>query len=694
MRPRWHAQAGYAATPGGALVRTPRGESWIGGRDVHRLLVRLRPHLDGRTPLAEIVRPLGPERARAVAGLVAHLARIGAVEDAAAPPAADAAPRTLRAAVLDDPGRASALERCPAVLTFHDAPDRRRERREREWAAARRLAWLPVRVDLNEVWMGPLTGRWAGCPTCLDLRRRAVHAHGHARERIGREVAGRGAPNPLAGDARLARAVLELAAAWDPADRRAVARLPVAGGPPEWSAVLPVPGCPVCGGEPSPREGGPPPDLEEDLAVLGARLDRLAACRRTGVVGAALSRPDESLDVAPVGRAWAPAQDLVRGRRVVAEWSLGSGDTPAEARTVAILEALERYAAVRPRGQELRCATGEELGDDAIDPRRLVLHSYAQYARPGFACAPYDPRDRRAWVWAESLGSGRRVAVPADLAFYGMRQASAPGAPAVRPLAYQTSSGCAIGGSAAGAALRALLEALERDALLAAWYGGRPLCRLRAESAADPRTRRLWEALRAEGYECAVLDVTRPDVAVPAVWAVAVRRDDLGLKALSGACAHPVGEHAVLGAVREVVSHLRLAQRHYDVERRRSDRLVADPTLVRRPSDHGLVYANPRAFGRLERLFGPVSPRPLAEHFPGDGVAGLDGICRRLVASGSDVLLADVTPADVRELGLRVVRALVPGALPVTFGHGHERLTGARLAFGEDVETLWPHPLA
>ncbi|HEY7198924.1 MAG TPA: hypothetical protein VIC57_01875, partial [Candidatus Dormibacteraeota bacterium] len=73
---------------------------------------------------------------------------------------------------------------------------------------------------------------------------------------------------------------------------------------------------------------------------------------------------------------------------------------------------------------------------------------------------------------------------------------------------------------------------------------------------------------------------------------------------------------------------------------------------------------------------------------------GLDAICRRVVASGSDVLLADVTPADVRELGLRVVRALVPGALPVTFGHGHERLTGARLAFGEDVETLWPHPLA
>jgi len=692
MRPRWHPHAGHAATPGGALVRTASGESWIGGRDVHRILLQLRPHLDGTTDLAAITGRLGPDRARAVSGLVAHLVRVGAVEDldAAGPPAGPAAARrTLHDAVAADPALTAALERVPGLVTIHDTPDRRRDRRLHAWAAARRVAWLPVRLDLNEVWIGPWSGRWTGCPACLDLRRRAAHAHGHARERIGREVARRGLPNPLAGDGRLARAVVELASAWDPRDVRAVVRVPVAGGPAERSAILPVPGCPVCGRcphpDPPPREEG-----DEGLASLGARLDRLAAGRRTGVVGAALCRPDESLDAAPLGRAWAPAQDLVRGRRVVAEWSLGSGDTPAEARTVAILEALERYATVRPRGHDLVWASGDELGASAVDPRRLVLHSDEQYERRGFPCAPYDPGERRSWVWAEAAGSGRRVAVPADLAFYGMRRASPPAAPPVRPLAYHTSSGCAIAGDPASAALRALLEVLERDALLLAWHRGRPLRRLDVERAADPRTLRLSAALRSEGYECVALDVTQPDVAVPAVWALAVRVDGGGLKTVSGASAHPVGERAVLGAVREVAGHLRLAQRHYEGERRLSDRLVADPTLVRRPSDHALVYANPLAFERLERLIGPRSPE---EPFPAAGCGGLEAICARLAAAGLDALFADVTPADVRELGLSVVRALVPGTLPMTFGHGHERLAGAARA-PRDVETRWPHPLA
>jgi len=46
---------------------------------------------------------------------------------------------------------------------------------------------------------------------------------------------------------------------------------------------------------------------------------------------------------------------------------------------------------------------------------------------------------------------------------------------------------------------------------------------------------------------------------------------------------------------------------------------------------------------------------------------------------GHRVLLADVTSEDVGDLGLRVVRALIPGFHPLILGHKIRALGGRRL---------------
>jgi ribosomal protein S12 methylthiotransferase accessory factor len=180
---------------------------------------------------------------------------------------------------------------------------------------------------------------------------------------------------------------------------------------------------------------------------------------------------------------------------------------------------------------------------------------------------------------------------------------------------------------------------------------------------------------------------------MPSVWAIAVNTGDSGLQTLSGACAHPDPERAVLGALREAAGHLPLMRRLYERERGHAEALLANPALVRRPVDHALVHGCPGAFDQLEPLIGPRSPHTLQAHFgPGAG-RGLDDLCSRLLARGFDVLFVDVTPADVATLGLSVVRALVPGALPITFGHGRERLAGTDRA-PAGAARRWLHPLA
>jgi ribosomal protein S12 methylthiotransferase accessory factor len=585
------------------------------------------------------------------------------------------------------------------VLWVHDHPDRERDRRLRLRLAGTGVPWLPVRADLNEIWIGPLSGSWAGCATCLDLRRRAAHGHGLARERIGRMLAAT-QPNALLAEPVLARAIIEAALGWDPRDTRTAVSIAGPDGEAAAVSVLPVPGCPACGCLADRRvtalglllDSGPL-DHRADLRSIGARLERVAVDRRAGVIRAVVSAPEEALPGLRLGRAWVATHDLSRGRRISGEWAAGVAETPEEARAVAMLEALERYAATRPRGRCLERASGAQLGSRAIDPRHLILHSDDQYRARGFRWAPYDPDAVRWWAWAHSVAGDRQVAVPADLVFHRMSRASPDGSPRVMPLAYTTSNGSAIGSSVTEAACCGLLEVLERHAFLVAWYGGRQLTRLRLETAEDPRIGELCRALSAEGYECLALDVSLPELRIPAVWAVAVNTGDSGLKSLSGACSHPDPERAVLGAMREVAGHLPLMRGLYERERERAEAMLADPTMVRRPVDHALAHGCPRAFDQLEQLIGPRSPHTLRAHFSHVAGQRLDSLLSRLICQGFDVLFVDLTPADVATLDLRVVRALVPGALPITFGHGRERLAGTNRVPANSSQR-WLHPLA
>jgi ribosomal protein S12 methylthiotransferase accessory factor len=711
---RWRARAGFARVAAGVLIRTPSSESHLGGRQAFGLLRWLEPQLRGELSLDEITRGLPPDGARVVTRLVAHLIEIGAVDDVV-PEAAPAAPtpgsgESVRRAVPARGGgrllaalralMAGAPETAPGpALWVHDHPDRVRDRRLRRRLAGTAMPWLPVRADIDEVWVGPLCGAWPGCATCLDLRRRAAHRYGLERERIGRAVAAE--PNPLLSDPILARTIIEVALGWDPGDTSTAVSITGAGASVEAVAVLPVPGCPACGRLDDRRvtaialrpDASAAADRAAGLREIGARLEPAAVGRRAGLVHAVVSPPGEGLPGLRLGRAWVPTHDLVRGRCNSGEWAAGTADTPEEARAAAMLEALERYAATKPRGRCLERACGARLGDQAIDPRRLVLHGDDRYRQPGFRWAPYDPDAVRLWAWAHSVAGDRQVAVPADLVFHQMTPASPDGSPRVKPLAYSTSNGTAIGSSVAEAAFHGLLEVLERDAFLVAWYRGLPLTRLRLETAEDPRIGRLCRTLRAEGYEGVALDVTLPEVGVPSVWALAVNTSDAGLRTLSGACSHPDPERAVLGALREAAGHLPLMRALFERERGHAEAMLADPTRVRKPLDHALVHGCPAAFDRIERLLGPPSPHPLQAHF-GDCPDGrLDSLCSRLISRGLDVLFVDLTPADVAELGLIVVRALVPGALPITFGHGRERLAGTdRVPAG--ASGRWLHPLA
>jgi ribosomal protein S12 methylthiotransferase accessory factor len=595
---------------------------------------------------------------------------------------------------------------CAVAVTAHDVPDP-----ERDLAAQRHLGrlgvpWLPVWADHVEVWAGP----WVipGGTPCIAC----VGARAGAPELLGDGAAGgppRGPGFLPAWLARLLAAVVarELtgcsllrgrALIWDLASLH-----------PRLHPVSRVPGCPACppgaGDSPgaarwsfepvlAPSTGAEPADGD------GPPLERLVAALvspRAGLVrGVTLVDGPLPLAVAElvVGDA--------AGRRLVL--SGGRGTSADEARRIALFEALERHAGLAPGGRRhaLRAAY-REMNGSALDPRTLILHSPDQYDAPGFPYRPFDESRELTWVWGYSLRDRRPRAVPAGLVYYG----SWTGRPAEagdERLAYDTSSGCALGRTMAEAVARALLEVMERDAFLLAWYARRTRAPLDLSFARDWRTVLLVRRLERLGHSVMAWDVTQ-DLGVPAVWVMAVCEAPGRPRTFSSCGCHPDPEVAAWSALSEVASGLPNLAREYRREPERAAAMWSDPRSVRTMADHGLLYAAPQAEEHLGFLLRDRRDRLPLREWSGarDGwseswAARSGRLVDAVAGAGLDAIAVDQTTPEQAALGLAAARVLVPGALPMTFGHGARRLAGAdrltrRLeAAGADGVNPWPHP--
>ncbi|MFG2297764.1 YcaO-like family protein [Streptomyces sp. NPDC048603] len=380
----------------------------------------------------------------------------------------------------------------------------------------------------------------------------------------------------------------------------------------------------------------------------------------------------------------------------------GRGRTIAAASRLALLERLERSGseAVVSAARPLR-ATHRELPGRALDPRRLGDLAPEQYAHPSCRVDPFSPDDVLRWIPARVWGTDEECWVPLEAGSYHVHPEPRPGQKWGRVL-YESSNGCALGATLDEAALHALLELLERDAFLLTWWAGRPVPRIDWSSVTDPTTVELRAAMRRAGYEVDLLVLTR-DVPVPAVWALARNPRSPDKYSLTTAAAHPDPAEAVRAAVAELAPLVLGDVVAPSPERARL--LRTDRWNVTDLDHHIEWYSVPEAAGAFEPyLTGPSVP--LAEAFPRSpllGAATLGQARRRLLglladAGMDEVLVVDQTGREHRAAGLRAVRVLVPGSVPLAFGFAHQRVLGlprllAAAGEGElSLERLTVHP--
>lgn len=367
--------------------------------------------------------------------------------------------------------------------------------------------------------------------------------------------------------------------------------------------------------------------------------------------------------------------------------AFGSGAHPdrLRARAAAIGEAVERYSGVFVPYDRLRRTTARELGRTAVDPARFALFDPAQFGIQRFPLVPFTPDTRTTFVEGVDLRDGSTAFLPAELVYLRRPE------PRLPPIGYATSSGLACGPTLAEAILGALLEVVERDAVMLAWK-----CRLSLpllEWSTDARLtaidRRYFEPT---GARFGVVDASC-FLEVPIAISVLHGPPGMGAALSVGAAAAARVEDAWLKAIAESFGVYRWLRQ----ESVSGALPPADPDSVESFDDHMLFYATEERAALAAFLDASSERSPTRKVRALEGstpLAQIEAIIARLARHGLSAYAVDVTSPDVRDLGLSVARVIAPELCALDVSHRARFLGGRRLTTAAHEAGLVSAPLA
>lgn len=402
-------------------------------------------------------------------------------------------------------------------------------------------------------------------------------------------------------------------------------------------------------------------------------------------------RPDEPLwqGLAELHRSRTGApeqQDAALSPTVVGAY----GISPSDTLTRAAGEAVERYALYPVPGEGRRTPVAD-LGARALDPTDTGLAADGTTRRP------------LRWYPARWLDDGEAVQVPAGLVDYPARAEDADGFD-------PSPSGAASGGTRDNALRSALLEVVERDAFLTAWFHRLPLRRLDADLLLSrsprphtPGMRRFRQALdtaRDIGLSPVLARVpTHVPGVVCTVGVIVDSVDGQPLAAVGASACDDPGTSAVkaLQEALQIRSALRLVHRTHPGK--------APSRRPRGDLERAQYFVSADGVRAVERWVAAFTPDSGAQPEAPVTVTVPD-LVDALGRQGVRPVAVDLThrlPDRIRAMGWHAVKVIPVGMQPLRmddsleFTWHRQRLEAARVRFGTG-EDPWradpePHPL-
>jgi ribosomal protein S12 methylthiotransferase accessory factor len=430
--------------------------------------------------------------------------------------------------------------------------------------------------------------------------------------------------------------------------------------------VIPLPFCAVCGGasalNQTTRESvllTPEDSPEVLLEALAGWVDR-----RTGVISNLFIEPAGDLEVSlPIIATAAPPHLMEEDgslRRLPLGW--GKGLTISGAVLSAVGEAIERYAPSISDPKQIIRKRPDEFDEEFLDPRGCSLYTDAQYERDGFPYVRFETHVRHPWVLGNWADNGKPVWVPAIFVFLSLTLIQA------QMICQGTSNGLAAATNRDDAALKAILELVERDAFMAAWLTAVPAQRIELDSTLDPLLREVLKGI--EGLGATIEIYLLPNSACGTTFLCLALGDGEQYPGVTFGLGTDLQPYS---ALQQAI--LELGQTGPFLRRMMRSKALAtpnDPSSVKEMLDHAAYYfpsERANAFDRLRNNHAPVRLSDLKSVEK----PTLESCVIALKAAGVRVALVDVTSPDVATGPFRVMRAVSPDLQPIWYGYGLER---------------------
>jgi ribosomal protein S12 methylthiotransferase accessory factor len=364
--------------------------------------------------------------------------------------------------------------------------------------------------------------------------------------------------------------------------------------------------------------------------------------------------------------------DLILGIAAPPQVSTGQHITEAPARVAALAEAAERYSAFASPPDGIRLTTARAAGVGCALPESFALFHPRQYAEAGSTFRPFTSDTPVRWIDGFDVATGGRLLLPLQRIFIGASNRLAPGE---APITYATSNGTACGATLEEALLPALLEVVERDAVMIAWNSrvSPPQLEWRSDPAlADFDDRYIAPS----GLTYQALDLSEI-AGLPTVLACVRGPGDapepLGFGASSALDIRDAWRKATAECflVRTAARHLRVTT---------PDRCYHDYGEIEDFADHMVFYADRDHVCLTDFLFAAGERTSIGEAVAPMTVAeALKRVVEVVRSQGGDVLAADITPKDIASLGLTVAKVVVPQYCDLDTAFSARFLGGDRL---------------
>jgi ribosomal protein S12 methylthiotransferase accessory factor len=379
----------------------------------------------------------------------------------------------------------------------------------------------------------------------------------------------------------------------------------------------------------------------------------------------------------------------------------GKGFTVEKAKISALGEAVERYSGACYSKNEIIISTYNKLDENKLNPEDLVLFSRDQYENLPYK--PYSHDSLMGWVNAYSLKNDKPIYVPAVSVFMNYELQTE------EEYIFQiTSNGLAAGNTLQSAILSAALEIVERDAFIIAWHNKFPCRRVDPLSVpGDDELKEFINAYKRRGVELCLFELPT-DFPCHVFMALGIQENGEGPYSVTGLGADfdpVVAARSALIEVGQVRPALKKRLRQKSVQNKLRE-LLNDPTQVKELDDHDLLFAAKEASFALNFLLSRNMEKFNSDIPVIDESEKLDRLINHVRSINSDLIYYDLTPTDMKRLGLYTCRAIIPYTQPIHFGYENIRLGGPRLydqsvqlGFSKKPKTvaeidLFPHPLA